>query len=444
MNAQITRGDSAADLGGGLSEAALPAKPAEPEATSRPTSRMPASGWRYTFSSLENRDFRFLLLSLLFMMGGQQMGGLALGYLVYQLTSSAFILGLMGAGAGISILIFALFGGAVADRMDRKQVIQVGQGAAVLLALFIALSIVSGTVTWVHLLAAALLEGALFSFVMPARQAIIPQLVGPGRVTNAMGLSAAEMGATGLVAPVLAGTLYARIGPGGLYFVVAGMGVVALALSSFLPKVRRGARMSQDPILREIMAGLAYIWHSPLLVVLLVMGLAAALFAVPFRTLLPVFVVDLYHRGPESMGLLIALTGAGALAGSLFIASLGVGRRGMMMIIGSFVSGAALLLVALIPIYFAALGIVVLVGLGDAARRALNQAIVMEHVEDRYRGRVMSVFMMAYGLMPLGLVPAAIVTELMGAQVAIGALAVLLLATSTTILLTQKRLRDLQ
>ena len=194
---------------------------------------------------------------------------------------------------------------------------------------------------------------------------------------------------------------------------------------------------------KDILAGLAYIRRRPLVLTLLVMGLVTTMLANPFRLLLPVFVVDIYDRGPESMGLLMALMGAGVLIGSLFVASLGRWRRGMLLIAGSFLSGAALVLLAVFPFYIAAAGIMVLLGLGDAGRRTLNQSLIMEQVEDQYRGRVMSVYLMNFGLMPLGVVPMGIVTQLLGGQAAVGILGGLLLATTTVILLTQRGLRQL-
>ena len=175
---------------------------------------------------------------------------------------------------------------------------------------------------------------------------------------------------------------------------------------------------------------------------LLFIGLATTLLASPFRVLMPVFVVDVYHRDADSMGLLLALMGLGSLLGALFIASLGRGKRGLLLIAGSFVSGIALLLVSTVPVYFAALAIIVSIGLGDAGRRALNQALIMEQVEDEYRGRVMSVFMMNFGLIPLSVIPAAAVAEWRGGQVSIGILAVLLLVVTSIVLVTQKQLRE--
>ena len=428
----------------GASTSPPPGSPTEPHQTLNPTYAAPRqAGWRHTFSSLDNRDFRFLWLGMLFMMSGVQMELIVVGFLVYKLTSSAILLVLMEVGAAVPMLTLGLFGGAIADRFERKRVIQISQSCAVLVALFVAMTIATGAVTWVHLLVAMTLEGALFAFMMPSRQAIIPQLVGQDRLTNAMALNAAAMSATATMAPALAGSLYAFIGPDGTYFVIVGMYVASILFTAFLPRVGTGATRSEATMLRDITSGLSYVRRKHLILVLLVMGVATTLLGYPFRVLIPIFVVDVYHRGSESMGLMVSLMGLGSLAGALFVASLGKGRRGLILIAASFLSGIALLMVALIPVYFAVVGIMLLVGLGEAGRRTLNQSLIMEESEDRYRGRVMSVFMMNFGLIPLGVIPAGVSAEFLGAPVTVGILAALLLIAAFVILVTQRRLREM-
>jgi len=374
-----------------------------------------------------------------------QMQMLARGYLVYELTDqNALLLGVVSAANALPLLVLALFGGAIADRMERKRIIQLSQVALAVLALFIALSVTTGTITWYHLLAGAVVHGALVSFLMPARQAIIPQLVGQEGLSNAMALNTAGMSAATVMAPAGAGNLYAYLGPDGAYYAIAGLFLVSVGLTSLLPRLSPGAGKSHSAMLTDIKAGLSYIRRSPLVMVLLVTALVTTLLAMPFRFLMPVFVVDIYHRGPGDMGLLLTMMGVGTLVGSLFIAGLGPWKRGLLLLLGSMISGLTLLALALFPSYTLAVGLMVLLGLGDAGRRALNQTLVMEVSEDAYRGRVWSVFMMNFGLMPLGVLPAGMAVEYLGGRVTIGILAVLLLVTVSVIFLTQSRLRRLE
>ena len=173
-----------------------------------PTSTEPASveqpketGWRRTFSSLKYREYRFLWLGMVFLMTGMQMQMIVRGYLTYELTDSPLRLGLVSAGFAIPMLTLALFGGAVADRVERKLVIQIGQSMSAVLAVIIGITVFTDTVNWIHLFGVSVAQGAIFSFLMPSRQALIPQLVGKDNLTNAMSLDAAAMSATTLIAP---------------------------------------------------------------------------------------------------------------------------------------------------------------------------------------------------------------------------------------------------
>ena len=379
---------------------------------------------------------------MVFLTFGIQMQMIVRSYLAYDITESPFILGLVNAGFAIPMLSLALFGGAVADRMERKRVIQAGQLTSVVLALFIGVSVFTETITWVHLFGVSMVQGAIFSFVMPARQALVPHLVGKDNLTNATSLDAAAMSVTTLLAPAVGGGLYNVIGPDGVYFLIAGCIVVAIVLTSFVSASGGSASRPSVPMFSDIVEGLRYVVRSPIVLVILLMGLATALLAMPFRFLMPVFVVDVYDRGPESLGLLVTIMGVGSLVGALFIASMGKWRRGLILLAGSFVSGIALILVAAIPLYYVAATLMILMGLGDAGRRTLMMALIMEEVEDRYRGRVMSVFMMNFGLMPLGVLPAGAIAERWGGQFAVGMLGILLLITTALILVTQRRLRE--
>ena len=143
-------------------------------------------------------------------------------------------------------------------------------------------------------------------------------------------------------------------------------------MTTLITRPEVSAPSRKRAMMRDILAGLAYIKGNRMVLVLLVMGLATTLLASPFRMLLPVFVVDVYGKGPDSMGLLVAIMGGGSLAGSLTIAALGKWRRGMLLIAGAFASGVALLLIAAFPFYYAAAAIMLLTGLGDSGRRTIQ------------------------------------------------------------------------
>ena len=404
----------------------------------------PAAGLRTTFESLSNRDFVRLWLGLQVMGFATQMQMLARTFLAYEITGSAVILGVVAAGTALPQLALGLFGGAVADRVDRKRLVQAGQFGIAAVAALVALSITTETVTWGHLLVGSLLQGAIFAVLAPARHALIPQLVTRRQLGNAMAVTAAGRSATTLVSPATAGVLYIVIGPAGVYYLVASLCLVAVVLTSSIRQVTERQAAARSKVLSEIKAGLSYIRKSRTVLVLLAVGSTTVFLAVPFVYLLPVFVVDVYGREAGAFGVLISVMGLGTMVGSITVASLGNRRRGLLLVVGGLLSAFALLLVALVPLYYAALSVMFVLGLGSVAHLMLSQALIMEQVDDEFRGRVMSVSQLSSGSLPLVLLPIGLAMEAIGSRPTVGILGVTLLVVSTTVLVTQKRLRGLQ
>ena len=400
--------------------------------------------WLYAFSSLSNRDFRNLWFGMVFLSAGFSMELLAVGYLVYDLTSSAFLLGVVEMGFAVPTLALSLLGGVVADRFDRKYVIQAGQAAECAVSLAVAALILTDRIHWAHLAAMAMIEGSLFSFMMPARQAIIPQLVQRAQLTGAMAINAAAFSATTLLSPAAAGGLYALVGPGGVFLAIASLKAAAVLITARVRRAPPGRTGEPNPVFRDIKDGLAYVRRTYVVLALLVFTLVALLMSWPFHTLVAVFVKDVYNLGPAAMGLLLTAIGAGSLVGSLCVASIGARRRGQLLIAGAAATAAGLFLVAAIPVYYAAVAIMVLLGLGEGVWWAVVMALTMEHSEDRYRGRVSSIMMMTFGLMPLGVLPAGAAAQFIGPRITVAILAGLLAAAVLFFTATQKQVRSLQ
>ena len=402
-----------------------------------------SAGFRRTFESLGNFNFALLWVSMLFLMAGTQMQMLAQGYLAYEITGSGTILGYINLGIAVPLLTVPLFGGALADKIDRKLLIQGAQLTAALLALVLGVMIDTEMISWQHLMISSMVQGALFSFMMPARQAIIPQLVGQNRLSNAMALNAAGMSAMSMAAPAGAGFLYDWAGSWNLYYIIAGLSFVAVLLMGLVKPKGAPVQKKQTAVMRDILDGIVYISRQRILVVLLLVGLVTTILAMPFRFILPVFVVDIYKQQADSMGLLTAIMGFGAMVGAMYVAAVGRKNRGMLLIVSSMLSGAGLLLVAAIPIYSAAAVIMVILGMGDAGRMSLNQALLIELSDNEYRGRVMSIFMLNFGFMPLGTYPAGVMIDYVGGQTVIGMMGLALIAVTVVIFLTQRQLRGI-
>ena len=394
--------------------------------------------------SFENRHFFRLWLGTVFLMGATQMQMLVRGYLTYELTESATLVGIVSAGGSVAVLVFALFGGAIADRVERRRVIQMGQGVSVILALVVGMAVLFDVIAWHHLLMAGIVQGIMWSFLAPARQAFVPQLVGTQNLGNAIALTASAMSGTAAIAPSIAGVLYSRIGPEGVYFVIAGMSAVAVLLTTTIPRTPLEREGKKPPMLHDIRDGIQYILRNPFILTLLLFGLSMVMIVMPYRFLLPVYVVEVYGRGSESLGLLLSIVGIGSLAGSLVIASITRWHRGILLLGGGIAAGLALMTTSAIPVFYVAAPFMLLLGLGDSANRSLNQTLVMENMDAEYRGRVMSLWMMNFGLMPLGILPISIIAEQFGPRMSFTCMGAAIVIITLLILVMNRRLRTTQ
>ena len=402
-----------------------------------------------TFDSLSVPAYRNLWIGFLLQMGGMQMMMLSGGYYVYELTGRASLLGVVIAAAAIPAVSLALFGGVFADRLEKKRIIQFGQVVTLLSTLFVGVSITTGTITWIHLLGASFVQGCIMPLIMPARQAIVPQLVGMERLQNAVALNSMVMSLTTMVAPAFAGSLIGALGIEVVYYAIAGMFVAGLFFTQLLPKLEKASAGRQASIMSDMKDGLRYAASNRVILLLLFLSFSTIILAMPIRFILPVFAADVYEVGPERLGTMMSAIGVGSLFGTLVIAFLGkVARRGLALLVSGIASGSILVgfstLSYLEPIFLAAIAFLVLVGVVQAARMTLTNSLMLEYADQEYRGRVMSIFALNMGLMPAGVLPITILADQIGAPLSLGIMAVLLVLVATTILLSSPRLRQLE
>jgi len=286
--------------------------------------------------------------------------------------------------------------------------------------------------------------GAIFSFNMPAQQAIIPELVGEESLMNAIALNSAAMNLTRIAAPALAGLLVGIIGVAGVYWIITACYIVSISgllmvrVTSTMP-VRPDAPMRED-----LVAGLRYVRHNPTMVTLLALAVIPILFAMPYQMLMPIFARQVLDVGASGYGWLMSMAGVGALAGSLGIASLGDFRRKGLLLLGfGLVFGTALVGFSFSGSFYLSLIILLVVGVGSTGYMALNNTLIQLNTPHEMRGRVMSLFMMTVGLMPLGTLPAGAVAEVVGVAPVVGVGGAIVVVFMVAIALTQRRVRNL-
>ena len=383
-----------------------------------------------------------LWIGLVLAMGGVQMQMTARGILVYDLTGEAILTGLVTLGFAPSMLILSLFGGVVGDRFERRIIVQSTQAAGAILAAVVAVLITTGMINWVHLLIASVIQGAMFAFQMPARQAMIPRMVGKARTTNAISLNAVGMSLMTMGAPAIGGLLYAFVGPDGVYYAIAALYGSAVVATSMIPKYHPDPRAVKKSVFADIKSGLTYVNSRPVVKTLLLYAVAVVLLTMPFRMLTPVFAKDVYGAEPEQVGILIAVAGAGGLVGALGVAGLQRGqKRGLVLLGSAVVSGLVMAIIATVPVYMVGLVAMLGIGFGESIRWALSQALAVEETSDEFRARVMSLLMMTYGLMPLGVLPVSYSFDRFGAEITVAGLAVILLAVTAFYMVVRPTLR---
>jgi len=403
--------------------------------------------WSRTFQSLGNPHFRALWLSMLLMMGGMNMQMIARGLLAWDLTHSYLMIGLISVGFAPPMLLFGMFGGVIADRLDRKRVIQVGQLGMVVNAAVIALAIHMDAITIWYLIVASVFQGTLFAFLMPARQSIIPGIVGDNLMANALALNGMGMSLMTLGAPVLAGWIYAWWGPGLTYDTILIFNAASLIFSAMLPSVIAAGKHRN--VLGDLMDALRYAARNRTVIGLLFIALGTTMFANAARNFLPPYVDDIFGKtieagGPQTVGYLLAVFGLGAFLGSVFIAGLRRGaHRGMWLIGSTLLSGVAVVGLGLAPILISAFVFLFFMGLADAGRRSLNNALLMEVVDDEYRGRISGIWMMNFGFMPIGILLFSGLSELWDIRIALLTMGGGLLFTGTYFLLADRHIRRL-
>jgi MFS family permease len=399
------------------------------------------------FGSLGIRDYRYLWIGNLGAAFAMQMQMVARGWLIYDMTRSAMDLAWVMMSFSLPMMLFSLFGGVAADRLRKKWVMLATQAAMCTSTFFLGAIIITGNVEFWHFIAFGVFNGAILSFSMPARQAVIPEIVGEGQLVNAVALNSATMNLSRVLGPGLAGAIIALVAGGdttshfgvGVVFMVNGaLYLVATLTLLVLHHEGRSQMIGKGPILRDIGDGFRYIWNEPLLRGLIVMIFIPLLFGFPVQTLMPVFNTEVLLGGPTELGLLMSAMGGGAVGGSLLLARLSDSpHKGLILFGASFAWAATLAWFALTGTFTPAMVASVFMGLASSVFMSLHMSMVTLMISPEMRGRVMSVMMMTFGLMPLGALPVAFSAEVIGISISLvacaGGLAMLTLLLMLTV-----------
>lgn len=403
---------------------------------------------RQTFSSLKNPVYRLYYGALLGHFASMNMQMIARSLLIYRLTGSAAILGMMALANALPMLFLSLFGGVIADRVQKKYVILAGQVSMGLIALGVALSLTVGYLSleragsWWILMVAAVLQGLTMGLMLPSRQAIIREIVSEKQLMNAVALSTLGMNSLRLLAPAMAGFLIDAFDFQAIYYSMTGLYLMAVVFISFMPHTGT-ITIHGGSVLADIKKGIRYIRHEPTILLLLVFTLFVVILSMPYMLLMPIFTDKILKVGATGMGILISVSGIGAIVGSLILASLPNKKRGLILLVSSLILGLALAFFSFSHSWYLSLGLIIFVGLGQTGRMTLSNTLLQYYVEDEYRGRVMSIYLMEFGLASFGTFSAGLLTEVMGVQWAVGGFAMVLVFLAILALVFLPRIRRL-
>ena len=361
------------------------------------------------------RDYRLLWVGSLFFSLGIWLQMVTLGWVVYDLTASSSRLGqILGIGA-IPMLLLVPVSGVVVDRLNRRVVLVATQLAMAVFSFGLAIALVTDSVQLWHLFGFVLLTGICQVFFMPVQQILMFGVVPREKFPNAVGLMMLSFNITRLL-PLAAGYIIAWVGPEGNFF-IQGAAVIGVAVTALLLKFPPRPSVAREPVLRNLAAGARYAVRTPLVRVMLFLGIVPPLLLIPaFMGLMPVFAKDVIHTGPTGLGLLLSSMGVGGICGALFTASLGRFERRGLLLLGAMVAFSLLIFAFSFSRSMAmALPILVVTGFCEMVAMSTTQALLQLCVADAMRARVISISNMGMGLIPLGILGAGIGAEHLGA-----------------------------
>jgi MFS family permease len=401
-----------------------------------------------TFESFKSRPFRFYFLGMVGQWSAMNMQMVTNSLLAYRITGSSAILGIVALANAIPTLLLSLFGGVVADRVQKKTLLQIGQATSVLAVVVIGIALTTGYMSsahpesWLVLLATSIFTGIVAAFTMPARQSIIPELVNRSELMNAVSLNTMGMNVFRLASPAIAGFLIDTISFEAVYFIMAGLFGLGVLFTAFLPRTSIVAVSSSSPI-TDIKEGLGYIKSKPVVLFLLVFGFSFVVMFMPFQNLLPVFSESILKVGATGLGVLMSVSGAGALVSSIIFASIPSKRRGLIHLTATLVLSTALIIFSFSGNWVLSMILMIFIGMGQTGHVATGITLIQTLTEPQYMGRVMSILMMNWGLSGLGTFLAGVLGEGIGVQWAIGGFAMVLASFSLAALIFAPKIRRL-
>ncbi len=399
---------------------------------------------RRVFKAFQYRDFRLMWVGACTSSIGTWMQIVAQSWLIYRLSHSKFLLGLDQFLGGIPIFLFSLLGGVVADRVERRKILLASQYVQMASAALLTVLVATGQVHVWHILCLSFASGMAQAFGGPAYLALIPTLVEKDDMPNAIALNSIQFNLAVTIGPALAGQALAKLGETWCFGLNA-LSFLAPILTLSIIRARFQPVKTKESVLTSLKQGIQFARQQSSMEALILLAFCMTFLAMPMRTYFPVFVKDIFHRGPETYGNLLALMGVGSICGSLGVASAGNFRRKGLVALGAMIGlGAGIAGFALSKSLPLSEAILVLVGASMMAVFATVNSLVQLITTNEMRGCVMSVYNFAFrGGMPMGNLLSGWLVPIYSVPVVLSVNGFLLIALALYFLIIQRRVAAL-
>lgn len=359
------------------------------------------------FAALRSRNFRLLWIGFLISHTGTWMAIVGVGWLIYSVTGSPFYLGLNSLAFAVPMIVLPVFGGVIADRVDRLRMLKATQSGMLLSALALAVLVHTGHIILWAVIALNFLEGVFLAFDNPARQALIPDLVDPPALMSAVSLAGVTYQSAAFVGPALAGIILGAAGAERTYVLFYLNAVSFLAVLISLTQIRGvvyHVHGHAEGVWQSLHAGLAYVWATPVTRALITLAIISGLFARSASVLMPVFARDILDVGARGLGFLLAAPGAGTIVGSAVLAGLGtISRKGRYYVVGNLIFCTCLAAFTISRVFPVSLALLLVAGGFAATSGVVLVTMLQFNTPGHLRGRVLSLVTLAFiGVPSLG------------------------------------------
>jgi len=398
-----------------------------------------------TFAALGYRNYRLFWAGNAISFVGDWLDQVALNWLVISTTNDPVMLGLVNLGRGLPIVVFAMFGGVIADRVDRRTLLICTQFLAMMVAIGLAVTVAFFNASIWIILVLATCRGLIVAFNLPARHSLVYHLVPREAMASAVSLNSITLNTAKIIGPLASAAIISSLGITACFIANALSFTAVMVMLLLLDLPRQKVERKEESFLASLVGGFAYMRREPVLLMLVLVALVPTFFCQPYIQFLAVFAAQVFETGASGLGFMTALAAFGSTCGGLLASRLQRdARRGSTMLAFMACFGLSLILFSAAPNIYWGIPVLFAAGAMHIAYNSSNNTILQLTVDDAYRGRVLSSLFMTRGIMPLGLASMALLSATIGPRLAMGMMSSVVVIFAIVLWFWMPRLRMLK